>query len=131
MTQERLYYNQILKALQQAFDACYNHPGRDVLGMSHGPFSGVNVALGIVADLEKMVWNFYADNTNLRKLLKEKENNMTTIDTQMSATPAIATLPTVDAPATAPTDVVEFIQTPEIIGVESPETMTTVAEPAV
>lgn len=48
----RPYYDKALAALQAAHDACYGHPSRDVLGMSHGPFSGVNVALGIVAELE-------------------------------------------------------------------------------
>lgn len=50
---DRPNYNKASKALQEAFDACYNHPDRDILGMSHGPFSGVNVALGIIASLEK------------------------------------------------------------------------------
>lgn len=46
------YYDRALKALQAAHDACFNAPGRDVLGMTHGPFSGVNEVLGIVAELE-------------------------------------------------------------------------------
>ena len=49
-------YAKALEALQQA---CFGHPGRDVLGMSHGPFSGVNVALGIIDYLER-------DNARLR-----------------------------------------------------------------
>jgi hypothetical protein len=48
----RPHYDQALEALQAAHVACLNHPDRDVLGMSHGPFSGVNVALGIIAKLE-------------------------------------------------------------------------------
>lgn len=48
----RPLYSEALAALQSAHDACFHHPGRDVLGMSHGPFSGVNVALGIIAQLE-------------------------------------------------------------------------------
>ena len=40
------------EALDAAHKACFDHPNRDVLGMSHGPFSGVNVALGIIARLE-------------------------------------------------------------------------------
>jgi hypothetical protein len=41
-------------------DSCLKHPERDVLGMSHGPFSAVNEALGIIAQLED-------ENTRLRK----------------------------------------------------------------
>lgn len=51
MTQ-RPHYDRALKALQAAHDACFKHPERDVLGMSHGPFSGVNETLGIIAELE-------------------------------------------------------------------------------
>lgn len=50
---DRPYYDRACKALQAAHDACMGHPGRDVLGMSHGPFSGVNEALGIVSELER------------------------------------------------------------------------------
>lgn len=50
---ERPLYARALAALQAAHDACYRHPERPVLGMSHGPFSGVNEALGIVSILEK------------------------------------------------------------------------------
>jgi hypothetical protein len=49
----RPMYDRALKALQAAHDACFKHPERDVLGMSHGPFSGVNEALGIVSMLEE------------------------------------------------------------------------------
>lgn len=48
----RPHYTKAWAALADAHKACFDHPGRDVLGMSHGPFSGVNVALGIVAELE-------------------------------------------------------------------------------
>ena len=48
----RPLYRRASEALDAAHKACFNHPGRDVLGMSHGPFSGVNVALGIVSGLE-------------------------------------------------------------------------------
>lgn len=50
---ERPHYDRAVKALQDAHDACYEHPARGILGMSHGPFSGVNEALGIVALLEE------------------------------------------------------------------------------
>lgn len=50
----RPYYNKALKALQAAHDACLRNK-TDVLGMSNGPFSGVNEALGIVDFLEKEV----------------------------------------------------------------------------
>jgi hypothetical protein len=51
-TSDRPYYARALKALQAAHDACFNHPDRDLLGMSSGPFSGVNEALKIVDELE-------------------------------------------------------------------------------
>lgn len=57
-------YFAALAALQAAHDVCFKHPQRDVLGMSHGPFSGVNVALGIVATLEN-------ENAMLRKAFAE------------------------------------------------------------
>lgn len=46
-------YDKASAALDEAHKACLKHPERDVLGMSSGPFSGVNVALGIVHNLEK------------------------------------------------------------------------------
>jgi hypothetical protein len=55
-------YSRALKALQAASDACFKQPERDVLGMSHGPFSGVNEALGIIVLLE-------AENAELRQKL--------------------------------------------------------------
>jgi len=48
---KRVLYNKALKALQTAHDACFKEH-KDVLGMSSGPFSGVNEALGIIARLE-------------------------------------------------------------------------------
>ena len=51
----RPYYARSLQALQEAHDACFGHPERPVLGMSRGPFSGVNEVLGIVGELEKEV----------------------------------------------------------------------------
>jgi hypothetical protein len=57
---DRPHYDRALKALQAAHDACFNHPERGALGMSHGPFSGVNEALGIIAELE-------AENRRLRR----------------------------------------------------------------
>jgi hypothetical protein len=36
-------------ALDAAHKACFNHPDRGPVGMSHGPFSGVNFALGVLA----------------------------------------------------------------------------------
>ena len=52
---ERPYYTRALKALDAAHAACLgarNATG-EVLGMSHGSFSGVNEALGIVDSLEQ------------------------------------------------------------------------------
>lgn len=48
----RPYYDRASAALDAAYKACFNHPDRPLLGMSHGPFSGVNEVLGIVAELE-------------------------------------------------------------------------------
>jgi len=47
-------YDQALKALESAHAACLraSQKSGDALGMSHGSFSGVNVALGIVFRLE-------------------------------------------------------------------------------
>lgn len=45
MTRQR--YEFARSALQKAHDACMAAPG-DVLKMSHGPFSGVNKALGLI-----------------------------------------------------------------------------------
>ena len=47
------YYARALAALQAAHDACCRDERRDVLGMSHGPFAGVNEALAIVDQLER------------------------------------------------------------------------------
>jgi hypothetical protein len=46
-------YDKALAALQAAHDACFKDCSRPVNGMSHGPFSGVNVALGIICLLEE------------------------------------------------------------------------------
>jgi hypothetical protein len=62
MASRRPYYEKALAALHGAHDACFKHPERDVLGMSNGPFSGVNVALEIVDMLE-------SENRRLRGLL--------------------------------------------------------------
>lgn len=58
-------YDRAAKALQSAHDACFKS-NDSVLGMSHGPFSGVNEALGIIAELEE-------ENAMLRRSL-EKAN---------------------------------------------------------
>lgn len=62
-------YNEALKALEKAHSACYKHPDRDVLGMSHGDFSGVNVALGIIKTLENE--NNYFRSRNREKYFVE------------------------------------------------------------
>jgi hypothetical protein len=62
---DRPYYDRASKALEAANQACFKHPDRDVLGMSHGPFSGVNEVLGMVALLEE-------ENTRLRRLLEKR-----------------------------------------------------------
>jgi hypothetical protein len=40
----RPQYDKAWEALKDAHAACFNHPDRGPIGMSHGPFSGVNVA---------------------------------------------------------------------------------------
>lgn len=69
---ERHYYNKALKALETAHKACYNHPDRDLLGMSNGPFSGVNEALGIIALLEEVANSHYKRIQSLEKQMKQK-----------------------------------------------------------
>ncbi len=62
----RPYYTQALKALTDAHSACHqawaSDPKQNPVGMSHGPFSGVNKALGIVDALEQ-------ENRRLKALL--------------------------------------------------------------
>ena len=41
--------------LHAAHKACFEAPDRDVLGMSYGPFSGVNKTLGIVMVMEDRI----------------------------------------------------------------------------
>lgn len=48
-------YTAASRALREAHKACLKHPNRKVLGMSSGPFSGTNVVLGIIADLEDLL----------------------------------------------------------------------------
>ena len=67
---ERPFYNRALKALQTAHDACFNADGRDVLGMSSGPFSGVNEALGIITLLERD----HQELQEIRKIIRKYEN---------------------------------------------------------
>jgi hypothetical protein len=66
MSSSRPFYNKALAALQSAHDACFQAPGRDVLGMSSGAFSGANCALGIIDQLER-------ENRNLRQRIIEIE----------------------------------------------------------
>jgi hypothetical protein len=68
---ERKYYKQAAAALDAAHKACLNHPDRGVLGMSHGPFSGVNEALGIIAEMEALINRQAAI---IKQLKEEKEN---------------------------------------------------------
>lgn len=63
-TDRRALYKQAHAALDAAHQACFGHSERDALGMSHGPFSGVNQALGIIARLEDENWR-------LRLLIEE------------------------------------------------------------
>jgi len=67
----RPYYSRVLRALQTAHDACLKHPDRPTLGMSHGPFAGVNEALGIVASMEIIIAALRAENGELSRLRAE------------------------------------------------------------
>lgn len=60
----RPHYDKAWEALKEAYDACFNYADRGAIGMSHGPFSGVNVALGIIAELED-------ENAALRMMIEE------------------------------------------------------------
>lgn len=80
---QRPWYDKALKALSAAHTACFNHEDRDVLGMSHGPFSGVNEALGIVLTLEtlvamqaKEIQNLKTELISLRTFSPNKGKNM-------------------------------------------------------
>ncbi len=57
MENDRPYYTKALAALTDAHKACYeawgSDPKRNPIGMSFGPFAGVNVALGIIDELEQ------------------------------------------------------------------------------
>lgn len=69
----RPYYSKAATALQAAHDACFKASDRDALGMSAGPFSGVNIALGIVASLE-------SDNARLRSELEANHHALVATD---------------------------------------------------
>jgi hypothetical protein len=56
----------VREALDKAHTACFKHPDRDVLGMSSGPFSGVNYALGAVMNLEASLTAAQEENERLR-----------------------------------------------------------------
>ena len=60
----RPHYDKAWEALKEAHAACFNHHERGQVGMSHGPFSGVNIALGIIAELED-------ENAALRMMIEE------------------------------------------------------------
>ena len=70
----RYYYRLAREALDAAHMACFRHPERGPIGMSHGPFSGVNVALGIVATLESHIASLSARNSDLRRELDDTIN---------------------------------------------------------
>lgn len=50
---DRVIYQCTARALEAAHKACLHHPRRPLSGMSDGPFSGVNKALGTVNILER------------------------------------------------------------------------------
>jgi hypothetical protein len=66
-----------LSLLEGAHQACLKSPDRDVLGMSHGPFSGVNEVLGMFAVIEQdfkraaaRITELEAENARLREALQ-------------------------------------------------------------
>jgi len=61
MKLHRLNYDKALAALKGAHEACFQDKQRPLLGMSYGPFSGVNKALSIVATLEDENNRVFAD----------------------------------------------------------------------
>lgn len=72
----RRFYNIALAALQDAHTACFKHPDRDVLGMSHGPFSGVNQVLGLIDELEAKLERLRFRERHLqRELAKRRKRN--------------------------------------------------------
>jgi hypothetical protein len=83
MNSSRPYYNKALKALNEAHKACYKcwekDTDRNPVGMSHGPFSGVNEVLGIVSQLESDLrqLTIYKDSVN-RILNKHKQDDTPT-----------------------------------------------------
>lgn len=70
---ERPEYDKAVKALSEAHTACFKHEDRDVLGMSHGPFSGVNKALEIVLSLETLAAMQQVEIKKLKLQLINKE----------------------------------------------------------
>src|ERR1051326_1960928 len=104
------FYIKANKALDEAHKACLGHLDRDVLGMSSGPFSGVNEALGIIKKLEdenRLLRNWflnlesfdsekkryieYAKKGNIMDEVNTKENNE-----QVGQLEGTATTPTVE-----------------------------------
>jgi hypothetical protein len=69
----RPYYSRALNALEAAHKACFENETRPALGMSHGPFSGVNEALGIVDELERK-------QSAMLELLEDVGNYLTDLD---------------------------------------------------
>ena len=49
------YAQQARELMQAAHDACFKAKDRDVLGMSSGPFSGVNQVLGLIAMMDAKI----------------------------------------------------------------------------
>lgn len=78
MKAERPLYNRAMAALEAAHKACFKHADRPLLGMSHGPFSGVNEVLGIVAELER-------ENVKLTKKTQKLEAKIRELKAERSA----------------------------------------------
>ena len=81
----RILYDRASQALDAAHKACFNHPDRGAVGMSHGPFSGVNVALGIIAGLEESNYHRGHEIDRLRTELERMREASTLLLSEIDA----------------------------------------------
>jgi len=96
-------YSKALNALRTAHEACFRSADRDVLGMSKGPFSGVNLALGIIKNLEE-------ENTLLKATVLRAESAIRADERErcaQAALGAVAMIPMGQVDASEFLDVIE------------------------
>ena len=87
-----LAYDQALDWLRAAHQACFKAPDRDVLGMSSGPFSGVNATLGLVMEMENRIAGLEADSRQMRRALAEVKDKAATMENGGPWAAGVATL---------------------------------------